>query len=286
MNKAKLEERQGKPVVLSVDSFANGVSVGKLAAKLDFNEFPPLSLEMEPGMPTLRSRYATERDTSLGALEGRLALMSHKGELAQSMIFFGVDADPFHPFEARFDSSMKFLNLFERYSAGQLVLQTRSPLVVVAMPVLRKLGSRLTVTIPIETSSPEAVAKFTPHLPKISERLRVAAVLRKFGIKIRLQVAPLLPYGDIKKDAAVFAGMLKRHGDYISVKPIVEGPDARSKGANSILANKLAAERNFVWLRPDSAKHLSQCLQVLAPKKLEMPVFSAPSPKQLSIFAA
>ena len=286
MNKAKLEERQGKPVVLSVDSFANGVSVGKLAAKLDFNEFPPLSLEMEPGMPTLRSRYATERDTSLGALEGRLALMSHKGELAQSMIFFGVDADPFHPFEARFDSSMKFLNLFERYSAGQLVLQTRSPLVVVAMPVLRKLGSRLTVTIPIETSSPEAVAKFTPHLPKISERLRVAAVLRKFGIKIRLQVAPLLPYGDIKKDAAVFAGMLISHGDYISVKPIVEGPDARSKGANSILANKLAAERNFVWLRPDSAKHLSQCLQVLAPKKLEMPVFSAPSPKQLSIFAA
>jgi hypothetical protein len=287
MENIKCKEIQGKTMVLSVDSFANGVAVGKVASREDsIAPFLPLSLEMEDQTAMLRSRYTTESETSLAALEGRLALMQRKGELAQTIVYFGVNADPFHPFETRFDASIKFLNLFERFSAGQLVLQTRSPLLVVAMPVLRKLGSRLIVTIPVETSSPEAAAKYTPHLPKISERLRVANVLRKFGIKVHLQVAPMLPYGDIKKDAAAFAAMLIAHADYISIRPLVDGSEGKTRKTVPSVVNKLAAERNFIWLRPDACKHLEQCVSLLAPKKLELPVFAAPQPKQMSIFAA
>lgn len=276
-----------KPTVLSVDSFANGVAIGKVSEQENgIANFLPLSMEMEDQTTLLRSRYSSETDNSLGSLEGRLSLMQRKGELAQTVIYFGVNADPFHPFESRFDASMKFLNLFERFSAGQLVLQTRSPLLVVAMPVLRKLGSRLIVTIPVETSSPEAVAKYTPHLPKLSERLRVASILRKFGIKVHLQVAPMLPYGDIKKDAAAFAAMLISHSDYISIKPLRDGEEARTRRTVPSVINKLAAERNFMWLRPDASKHLEQCVALLAPKKLELPQLTAPLQKQLSIFAA
>ena len=287
MENSKRKETEVSPAILSVDSFANGVSIGKVAQKEeDLGTFLPLSLELDDQTSMLRSRYAIEKDTSIAALEGRLALLERKGELARTIVYFGVNADPFHPFETRFDASMKFLTLFERFSAGQVVLQTRSPLLVVAMPVLRKLGSRLIVTIPVETSSPEAVAKYTPHLPKLSERLRVASVLRKFGIKVHMQVAPMLPYGDIKKDAAAFAAMLIGHADYISVKPLIDGTEGKTRKTVPSIANKLAAERNFVWLRADASKHLEQCLSVLAPKKLELPTFAAPQPKQMSIFAA
>lgn len=287
MNNPRLNENEEAPIVVSVDSFAHGVSIGKVVQHDEKRgEFLPLSLEMDDETSMLRSRYATERDNSLAALEGRLALMARKGELSRSTIYFGVNADPFHPFEARFDASVKFLSLLERFPAGQIVLQTRSPLIVVAMPALKKLGSKLIVTIPIETSSPEAALKYTPHLPKLSERLRVASVLRKFGMKVHIQVAPLLPYGDIKKDAAAFATMLANHADYISVAPLVTEKDGKTRKTVPVLANKIAAERNFVWLRADATRHLEQCLNLLAPKKLELPLLAAPQRKQMSIFAA
>jgi hypothetical protein len=286
MENIKRSDRLPVPVIISVDSFANGVSIGKVTLPEDQSDvFLPLSLEMDEQNSMLRSRYGIERESSVAALEGRLALLERKGELSRTTIYFGVSADPFHPFESRFDASMKFLSLLERYCPGQIVLQTRSPLLVVAMPLLRKLASKLIVTIPVETSSPESVAKYTPHLPKLSERLRVASVLRRFGIKVHMQVAPLLPYGDLKKDAADFASMLIGHADYISVRALVSGNEKSRKTVPAI-ATKLAAERNFVWLRPDAAKHLEQCISVLAPKKLEMPVFAQPVAKQLSIFAA
>jgi DNA repair photolyase len=280
-------KRTSSKQVIWADSFADGVSFGKHQSddKTSF-DLTPLSLELDDQVGALRSRYNSSQHASLAALEGRLALLQRRGELQDSITIFGVDADPFHPFEARFDMSMKFLNLFEKYSAGQLVIQTRSPLLVIAMPVLRQLKDRLLVTIPIETSSPEAVAKYTPHLPKLSERLRVASVLRRFGIPIHMQVAPMLPYGDMKKDAAAFASMLTTNADYISVKPIYSGLKKGAKQPKSAVMEKLASERNFSWLRPDACKHLLQCVELLAPKKLELPNLKPSAQKQLSIFAA
>ncbi len=283
---AKTKKQLTKQVIWA-DSFENGVSFGK--RPLDDNnslEISPLSLELDDQKASLRSRYNATEHNNLAALEGRLALLQRRGELEDSLTIFGVNADPFHPFEARFDSSMKFLNLFERYSAGQLVIQTRSPLLVIAMPVLRQLKDRLIVTIPIETSSPESVAKYTPHLPKISERLKVAAVLRRFGVPVHMQVAPMLPYGDMKKDAAAFASLLTTNADYISVKPIFSGVQNGSKSNKSVITDKLAAERNFQWLRADACKHLLQCIELLAPKKLELPNIAPKQEKQLNIFAA
>lgn len=273
--------------VIWADSFENGVSFGKQTVE-DNNYLAscPLSLELEEQKLNLKSRYSEAPHDNLGVLEGRLALLQRRGELDNSLTVFGVNADPFHPFQSRFDTSMKFLNLFERYSAGQLVIQTRSPLLVIAMPVLRQLKDRLIVTIPVETSSPESVSKYTPHLPKISERLRVAAVLRKFGIPIHMQVSPMLPYGDIKKDAAAFASMLTTNADYISVQPIFTGVKSGNKVARSQIADKLAAERNFSWLRADACKHLLQCIELLAPKKLELPNLNTKQDRQLNIFAA
>ena len=287
MEKVIAKKKPASKQLIWADSFADGVSFGKHELDLDEGlSFSPLSLELDDHKGSLRSRYQSDRHDSLGALEGRLALLQRRGELEDSLTIFGVNADPFHPFESRFDVSMKFLNLFEKYSAGQLVIQTRSPLLVIAMPVLRQLKDRLIVTIPIETSSPEAAAKYTPHLPKISERIRVASVLRRFGIPIHMQVAPMLPYGDMKKDAAAFASMLTTNADYISVKPIYSGIKKGSKQPKSAVMERLAAERNFSWLRPDSCKHLLQCIELLAPKKLELPNLKPSAQKQLSIFAA
>jgi DNA repair photolyase len=141
----------------------------------------------------------------LADLERNLERLSVRGELRQSTIIFGVTTDPFHPFDEKFATSMKFLELFERYSPGKLIIQTRSPLVVIGLPILKKVKNTTFVSIGLETPSDDIRLRYTPQLPSVSERWKTVRALRRFGLKVGIQVAPLLPYGDWRQDAAAFA---------------------------------------------------------------------------------
>ncbi|MCB0339798.1 MAG: hypothetical protein KDD53_09340 [Bdellovibrionales bacterium] len=182
---------------------------------------------------------------------------------------------------------MRFLQLFLRYTPGLLVVQTRSPLIVLAMPVLKRLGEHASVTMAIETNSEEVARKYTPNLPKVSERLQAARALRRFGVEVTLQVAPLLPYGDWRAEAGNFAELLVENSDFLSVRPLISKSDLEQRrNAGGTLAKALARDRKFHWLRPDAAIPVIEQIERLAPEKLHMPLRKHLGEKQLNMFAA
>jgi len=273
----------------TVDSYSNGIALGQ--HKLEKGEDPRLVYRLRMGgeeeLVKLRSRYAFHKCNPLWELERYLMKLSRRGTLSSAVIYFGVTSDPFFPFAGKFDASIRFLQLFERYTPGLLVVQTRSPLVVITMPVLRKLGEHAVVTIGVETPLEEEAQRYTPGLPKVEERLRAACALRRFGVEVTLQVHPLLPYGDWKLDAFAFAKILVEHADYLHVHPISDGlAETEKKIRRTPLAKKLAQDRRYQWLRPDTANPLLGAIEGLAPQKLLVPQRKHLAARQMNIFAA
>jgi DNA repair photolyase len=207
--------------------------------------------------------------------------------LGASHIVFGVMSDPFLPFQGKFDASMRFLELFQRYRPGLLSIQTRSPLLVIALPVLKRLGEHCSVTLGLETSDDESALRYTPSLPRVEERLKTARALRRFGVEVTLQVSPLLPYGRMEEDAPAFAELLCDHADYLLIEPIFSGPSKTwTKKRTPQYMRKMAAEQRFEWFRPDAANALLKEVSRRAPEKLQAPCREKLFEKQLGIFAA
>jgi DNA repair photolyase len=220
----------------------------------------------------------------LGDLERHLARLSSKGELRRTTIVFGVSTDPFHPFDEKFATSMKFLELFERYAPGKLIVQTRSPLIVIGLPVLKQVRNNTFVQIGLETPLDDVRLKYTPSLPTVSERWKTVRALKRFGFKVGIQVGPILPYGDWRTDASGFAEDLAREADFVSLQSIA---DAAGGGRpNGELARKLAADRQFFWLRTDASKPLLSALERIAPAKLYHPAELAVPDRQIQMFGS
>lgn len=288
-SKAKSGTPREKILIFSVDSFANGIAIGQHRSwhGVDPRTIFGLRLNHDDSVVKVRSRYAMLRDQSPDSVEQHLARLSKQGFLRRSVLYFGVLSDPFFPFEGKFDASMKFLSLFKKFDPGLLVLQTRSPLAVISMPVLRGLGNKIMVTVPIESPLEDVVNRYTPGLPRVEERLSMIRTLRKFGVKVNLQIAPMLPYGEWRADARAFAELIAEHSDYVSIRSIVDvhgGSERRLK--SDPVALRLAKDRAYHWLRPDTTSPLLDSLMSIAPEKLELPPGFEIRESQLSFFAA
>jgi DNA repair photolyase len=220
----------------------------------------------------------------LGDLERHLARLSSRGELRRTTVVFGVSTDPFHPFDEKFATSMKFLELFERYAPGKLIVQTRSPLIVIGLPVLKQVRNRTFVQIGLETPLEEIRLRYTPQLPTVSERWKTVRALKRFGFNVGIQVGPVLPYGDWRVDAAAFAEEIVAEADFVSVQSIAD--IAGGGRPNSPLARKLAADRQFFWLRADTSKPLLTALERLAPEKVYHPAEHAVPDRQMKLFGS
>jgi hypothetical protein len=288
MSDIKTEKVARRPVIstqplLLVDSYAKGLSIGRT-----FQGDQRLFLQMEGDQSAsvaLRSRYVMHNGEPLKDLERHLERLSVRGELRQATVVFGVTTDPFHPFDEKFAISMRFLELFERFVPGRLIIQTRSPLVVIGLPVLKKMRASTYVTIGIETPLEEVRARYTPELPTVDERLKTVRALKRFGLKVGIQVAPILPYGDWRNesDAGSFAKILSESADYISIASMAQV--AGSGRPNSPLALRLAADRQFFWLRQDSHNPLVKAVSRVASEKLYHPAEVEVAEKQMRLFA-
>jgi hypothetical protein len=283
-----METDTKKRVIYTIDSFADGISFGqqRFEAKEDVRDILGLALADKEDATQLRSRYALKKENPLHQLELHLMRLSQQGELSCAEMIFGTTTDPFFPFEGKFDASIRFLELFQRYSPGSLTIQTRSPLIVIAMPVLRKLGSRASVTIGIETPLEESALRYTPGLPRVEERFKTAAALRRFGVPVTIQVGPVLPYGDWRKDAGEFAEKLVEHADHIVVQPLHSLQKRAGRKINCPVSQRIARDRLFHYLRPDSAQPLIDAVAKIAPEKLMQPSREQLRSRQLSFFAA
>ena len=276
-------------IVYSVDIFRSGLAFGqhKLPSSEDPRKHYNLRIRDDSEVVRLRSRYILHKKNPLHELERHLYRLSEQGTLRDAVIYLGTTTDPFFPFEGKFDASMRFLELFQRYTPGMLYVQTRSPLIVIAMPIFKKLGKHCAVTVGVETNQEEVVERYSPGLPRVTERLKTAQALRRFGIETNIQVAPVLPYGDWREDAPAFAKTLVEHADHLFIQSITDGSDSSERRIRATtLAKKLAEDRKFHWLRPDTANPLLNAIQELAPEKLERKERTHLSNKQVEMFAA
>lgn len=267
--------------ILVVDSYARGISIGRVdpqEKKLGLQ----VDGERKEGEAMLRSRYVMRSGQPLQDLERNLARLSARGELRRTTIVFGVTTDPFHPFDEKFATSMKFLEIFERYSPGRLVIQTRSPLVVIGLPLLKKVRASTCIAIGIETPNDAIRQRYTPELPSVTERWKTVRALRRFGLTVGVQVSPMLPYGDWRADAGAFADELCEEADFITVRSITQATGTARP--NTPIARKLIADRQFFWLRHDTHRHLEQAIARRAEGKLLHPVdVDIPDP-QIALF--
>ena len=143
--------------ILVVDSYARGISIGRIDPAGSGLE---LEMDGERSTPmSLRSRYVMKQGEPLIDLERHLQRLSAQGDLRRTTVVFGVTTDPFHPFDEKFATSMKFLGLFERYVPGRLIIQTRSPLVVIGLPMLKKVRDTTYVSVGIETPLEEVARR-------------------------------------------------------------------------------------------------------------------------------
>jgi DNA repair photolyase len=232
-------------------------------------------------------KYFLYRKDLRAALEHHLSQLNQRGLLASTVVYFGTTTDPFVAFHKKFDVTTACLELFGQYKPGRLVVQTRSPMIIAALPTLKFLGNQAVAAIPIETHLERSVARYTPGMPRIAERLVAAQGLRRQGVAVNITVSPVLPYGDSYRDAWDFAELLNRHADYITFGCLADGSEANEKQLKNLpIAQKLAADQHFRWLRPHAYKHLYQALMVTAPEKLLLPVSAPVKPSQLKLFAA
>ncbi len=232
-------------------------------------------------------KYLLYKENYKTALEMILLRLQKSGKLQTSVWYFGTVSDPFLNFHKKFDVIMGCLELLQKYIPQKIVFQTRSPMVISILGMLKYLGERAVTAIAIETISEKALARYTPGLPRIGERLLAADGLRKQGITVNLQVSPLLPYGDPKRDAWDFAEILEQHADYITFGCLATGDEQEEKQLKLIpLAQRLAIDQQYYWLRPFSYQYLFQGIKALAPEKLLLPIKAYVAPKQLKLFAA
>lgn len=294
--------------VCCVNAYPNGITLsvhsnrlsgeGEAAEEnLDVDENQP-SAKYSPQQFYLRFRdtrdyqlpvgkYFLYRDNFAQAFEQHLSQLHKSGELASTVFYFGTTSDPFMSFQKKFDTTMTCLELLEQYKPGFVVVQTRSPMIISALPLLKMMGEKVVVGIPVETTSESMVQRYMPGQPKISERLVSANGLRRQGIPVNLIVSPVLPYGDFSRDAWTFAELLEQHADYVTFGCLASGDPAEEVQLKELpVAKKLVADKHYRWLRPYAYKNVYYALTLTAPDKLTLPVQALNRSNQLNLFEA
>jgi hypothetical protein len=149
--------------------------------------------------------------------------------------------------------------------------------------VLNKVKRNTFIVVGIETPLEDVRLRYTPGLPSVEERWKTVRALKRFEFKVGIQVAPILPYGDWRRDASAFATALNEHADFVLLRSLVQtAPTGRPKCAT---ARMLARDRQFFYLRHDTHLPLTKALSELCESKLVHPASLEPLSPQMPLFA-
>ena len=103
--------------------------------------------------------------------------------------------DPLLPFESGFKSSLDWLNRFEKIASDSIIVfRTRSPLVILLAPILKRFRSKIKLIVPIEALTDDLHKKLDPEskLPRPSERISAAKALHNLGFDVELELRPFV----------------------------------------------------------------------------------------------
>lgn len=125
-----------------------------------------------------------------GRLEKEITLARKKGPVT---VFMSSSTDPYQPAEYQYRVTRSLLEAMTRQPPDFLFVQTRSPLVLCDIELLRRLSERVIVSMTVETDLEQVRKAFAPASPPIAGRLRALRQLKSAGIPVQAAVAPMLP---------------------------------------------------------------------------------------------
>ncbi len=118
---------------------------------------------------------------------------AHKN-LGQFSIFLSSSTEPFPPQESRLGVTRHVLNAMLEEPPDGLIIQTHSPRVVEAMPVLIPLARLCSLRCHISIESDQdRLPGLPPPASSVAARFEAAETLKKAGVEVIITVAPILP---------------------------------------------------------------------------------------------
>ena len=182
-------------------------------------------------------------------LARELARAKRDGSFGALRIFMSTATDPYQGLEARLQLTRRLLEVFsESGEFGWLVVQTRSPLVERDLELLVRLGSRVMVSITIETDSEDVRRKITPTSPSIARRLATLERLTSQGVETQAAISPILPC-DPKRLAELVAPRARR----AVVDTLVDGDGASGRRSAELGMPELLRDLGYAdWMSGDA----------------------------------
>lgn len=128
-------------------------------------------------------QWSTAKENAAELLENELR--------PHQAIYCSPLTDPYQPVEEEARLMPGILAAVAVHRPGAFVLQTRGPLILRDLDLVRRAGARVSFSV---TTDRDDVRKiFEPHCAPIGERLSTIARLRDAGIPVSVALAPILP---------------------------------------------------------------------------------------------
>ena len=161
---------------------------GDVALRADRETMPPW-LAFERRIFVKQNAAAVLRDTLRHGAERHLALV--RGET----IVIGTATDPYQPAERRFRLTRGVLEVLAEHEGLSVVIITKSPLITRDVELLARIArqSRLSVHLSLITLDRELARRIEPRAPTPESRVRALGRLRAHGIRVGINVMPVLP---------------------------------------------------------------------------------------------
>lgn len=135
-------------------------------------------------------------------------LWSQRHRLHGERVFMASATDPYQPLERQYRLSRRCLEVLLLCPTTEVIVHTRSPLVLQDLELLKAFGPRLTVGLSLPTDDDTVRQTVEPHAPPIPSRWAAVERLAAAGIRVAVAVAPLMAV----HDAQAFARRAKASG--------------------------------------------------------------------------
>ena len=190
-------------------------------------------------------------------LRRELQSLAGAGKLGRAAIFMSSATDPYQGIERRLCLTHQVLVVLTEIPPHRILLQTRSPLIMRDVGVLRELGDHLIVSITVETDDERVRRAFTPTSPSIARRLACAAHLREQGIFTQLAIAPMLP-----NNPAHFAEIADSVADRVIVDTYFAGDGSGGGRSRSLgMQQRYEALGYGDWFHPGKERELLESMR-------------------------
>jgi DNA repair photolyase len=191
-------------------------------------------------------------------LRRELESAKRKGVFGTLRIFMSTATDPYQGAEARLKITRGVLECFVASGDfGFLLVQTRSPMIERDLDLLKQLGSRVLVSLTVETNRDEVRKQITPTSSSIERRLTTLERLMRGGVKTQAAISPLLPC-----DPEVFADLIAARASRVVVDTLIDGDGAGGRRSAELGMPELLHSLGYDgWFRRDAHLPLLDALR-------------------------